>query len=154
MLGEDRAPLPPSIAHLPGAFRYQIFCLYLVLDLFSHFIVGWLIAQKQSGDYAQHLLAASFKRFALQLDQLTIYSDNGGPMTAKPLAWLFSDLGIRQSLSRPHVSIDNPLAEAGFKTLKCHPTHPDRFESLTQRKPECGPWSAGTNTSILTPAWA
>jgi putative transposase len=120
-----------DITHLPGALRYQIFYLYLVLDLFSRFIVGWLIAEKQSGDYAQHLLAASFKRFALQPDQLTIHSDNGGPMTAKPLAWLFSDLGIQQSLSRPHVSNDNPHAEAGFKTLKYRPTYPDRFDSLT-----------------------
>jgi putative transposase len=119
-----------DITRLPSSLRYQFFYLYLVLDLFSRFIIGWLIAQKQSGDYAQHLLAASFKRFQLQPEQLTIHSDNGGPMTAKPLAWLFSELGIQPSLSRPHVSNDNPHAEAGFKTLKYHPTYPDRFDSL------------------------
>jgi len=119
-----------DITHLPGTLRYQIFYLYLVLDLFSRFIIGWLIAEKQSGDYAQQLLAASFKRFQLQPDQLTVHSDNGGPMTAKPLAWLFSDLGIQPSLSRPHVANDNPQAEAGFKTLKYHPTYPDRFDGL------------------------
>jgi len=96
----------------------------------SRFIVGWLIAEKQSGDYAEQLLAASFKRFQLAPEQLTVHSDNGGPMTAKPLAWLFSDLGIQQSLSRPHVANDNPHAEAGFKTLKYHPTYPDRFDGL------------------------
>jgi len=119
-----------DITGLPGRLRYQVFYLYLVLDLFSRFIVGWLIAEKQSGDYAQQLLAASFKRFELQPEQLTVHSDNGGPMTAKPLAWLFSELGIQQSLSRPHVSNDNPQSEAGFKTLKYHPTYPDSFDSL------------------------
>jgi len=119
-----------DITLLPSTVKYQCFYLYLVLDLFSRFIVGWLIAEKQSGDYAEQLLAASFKRFQLQPAQLTVHSDNGGPMTAKPLAWLFSELGVQQSLSRPHVSNDNPHAEAGFKTLKYHPTYPDRFDGL------------------------
>jgi putative transposase len=119
-----------DITLLLSTVKYQCFYLYLVLDLFSRFIVGWLIAEKQSGDYAEHLLSASFQRFHLSPEQLTVHSDNGGPMTAKPLAWLFSELGIQQSLSRPHVSNDNPHAEAGFKTLKYHPTYPDRFDSL------------------------
>ena len=119
-----------DITQLAGVLKYQCFYLYLVLDLFSRFIVGWLIAEKQSGDYAERLLAASFNRFQLQPEHLTVHSDNGGPMTAKPLEWLFSDLGIRQSLARPHVANDNPQAEAGFKTLKYHPTYPDRFDSL------------------------
>jgi putative transposase len=119
-----------DITVLPSTLKYQCFYLYQVLDLFSRFIVGWLIAEKQSGDYAEQLLAASFKRFHLQPAQLTVHSDNGGPMTAKPLAWLFSELGIQPSLSRPHVSNDNPHAEASFKTLKYHPTYPDRFNSL------------------------
>jgi putative transposase len=119
-----------DITRLLSVLKYQCFYLYLVLDLFSRFILGWLIADKQSGDYAEQLLAASFKRFQLEPGQLTVHSDNGGPMTAKPIEWLFSDLGIRPSLSRPHVSNDNPHAEAGFKTLKYHPTYPDRFDSL------------------------
>jgi len=120
-----------DITLLLSTLRYQWFYLYLVLDLFSRFIVGWLIAEKQSGDYAQRLLAASFKRFQLQPEQLTVHSDNGGPMTAKPLAWLFSELGVQHSLSRPHVANDNPHAEAAFKTLKYHPVYPDRFDSLS-----------------------
>ena len=119
-----------DITRLPSTVKYQSFYLYLVLDLFSRFIVGWLLAEKQSGDYAEQLLAASFKRFQLAPEQLTVHSDNGGPMIAKPLVWLFSELGIQPSLSRPHVSNDNPHAEAGFKTLKYHPTYPDRFDSL------------------------
>ena len=121
-----------DIALLLSTLHYRCFYLYLVLDLFSRFIVGWLIAEKQSGDYAQQLLVASFRRFQLQPEKLTVHSDNGGPMTAKPLTWLFSELGIQQSLSRPHVSNDNPHAEAGFKTLKYHPTYPHRFDSLAQ----------------------
>jgi len=135
-------PAPQVIAHhpnhvwvwditlLPSTVKYQCFYLYLVLDLFSRFIIGWRIAEKQSGEYAEQLLAASFNRFQLVPNQLTVHSDNGGPMTAKPLAWLFSELGVQQSLSRPHVSNDNPHAEASFKTLKYHPTYPDRFDSL------------------------
>lgn len=119
-----------DITLLLSTVRYQCFYLYLVLDLFSRFIIGWLIAEKQSGDYAEQLLAARFKHFQLAPDQLTVHSDNGGPMTAKPLAWLFSELGVGQSLSRPHVANDNPHAEAGFKTLKYHPTYPDRFDTL------------------------
>lgn len=119
-----------DITLLPSTVKYQCFYLYQVLDLFSRFIVAWLIAEKQSGDYAEQLLAASFQRFQLQPEQLTVHSDNSGPMTAKPLAWLFSELGVQQSLSRPHVSNDNPHAEAGFKTLKYHPSYPDRFDSL------------------------
>jgi putative transposase len=107
-----------DITRLPSIVQYQCFYLYLVLDLFSRFIVGWLIAEKQSGDYAEHLLATSFKRFHLQPAQLTVHSDNGGPMIAKPVTWLFSELGIQPSLSRPHIANDNPHAEAGFKTLK------------------------------------
>jgi len=119
-----------DITLLLSTVKYQCCYLYLVLDLFSRFIIGWLIAEKQSGDYAEQLLAARFKHFQLAPDQLTVHSDNGGPMTAKPLAWLFSELGVQQSLSRPHVANDNPHAEAGFKTLKYHPTYPDRFDSL------------------------
>ena len=148
-----------DITLLPSILRYQCFYLYLVLYLFSRFIVGWLIAEKQSGDYAQQLLAASFKRFQLQPEQLTIHSDNGGPMTAKPLAWLFSELGIQQSLSRPHVANDNPHAESAFKTLKYHPIYPDRFDSL----PHAQAWMRDfehwycnqhhhTSLGLLTPA--
>ena len=119
-----------DITKLPGALRYQCFYLYLVLDLFSRFIVGWTIAERQSGDYATDLLAKSCERFAIQPGQLNVHSDNGSPMTAKPLEWLFADLGVSHSLSRPHVSNDNPHAEAGFKTAKYHPTFPGRFDDL------------------------
>jgi len=120
-----------DITKLPGALRYQCFYLYLVLDLFSRFIVGWMIADRQSGDYAKELLAKSFQRFEIEPQQLTVHSDNGSPMTAKPVEWLFADLGIGSSLSRPHVANDNPHAEAGFKTAKYHPTYPERFDDLT-----------------------
>lgn len=121
-----------DITKLPRALRYQCFYLYLVLDLFSRFIIGWLIADRQSGDYAKELLAQSFQRFEIEPQELTVHSDNGSPMTAKPVAWLFADLGVGHSLSRPHVANDNPHAEASFKTAKYHPTYPERFDDLTQ----------------------
>lgn len=123
-----------DITQLPTQLRQQCLYLYLGLDLFSRFIVGWLIVEKQSGDYAKHLIADRCDHFQVQPAQLTIHSDNGGPMTAKPLTALFHDLGIQQSLARPHVSNDNPHAEAAFKTLKYQPTFPDRFAS--QREAE------------------
>lgn len=118
-----------DITQLPSPLRQQRLYLYLVFDLFSRFIIGWLIADAQNGDYARQLVAAGCERFQVQPAQLTLHSDNGSPMTAKPLTALFQDLGIQQSLSRPHVSNDNPHAEAAFKTLKYQPTFPDRFAS-------------------------
>lgn len=81
--------------------RQQCLYLYLVLDLFSRFIVGWLVAEKQSGDYATQLMADRCAQFQVPPAQLTIHSDNGGPMTAQPLTTLFQDLSIQQRLSRP-----------------------------------------------------
>lgn len=119
-----------DITQLASTVKFQFFYLYLVLDLFSRFIVGWLLAERQSGDYAQQLLETSFQRYAIAPQQLTVHSDNGGPMTAKPVTWLFSELEITPSLSRPQVSNDNPHAEAGFKTLKYQPDFPDAFASF------------------------
>jgi putative transposase len=89
--------------------------------------VGWLIAERESADLAQVLIAETCQRENIPPDQLTIHADRGGPMTAKPLALLLADLGVVKSHSRPHVSNDNPFSEAQFKTLKYHPTFPDRF---------------------------
>ena len=119
-----------DITKLPGPAKWLYFCLYVVLDLFSRFVVGWLIAERESAALAEQLIAESCTRQGIAPGQLTIHSDRGGPMTAKPLALLYADLGIAQSLSRPRTPDDNPFSEAQFKTVKYHPTFPERFGSL------------------------
>jgi putative transposase len=119
-----------DIAKLPGPAKWLSFCLYVVLDLFSRFVVGWLIAEQERAALAEPLIAESCARQGIAPGQLTIHSDRGGPMTAKPLALLYADLGIAQSLARPRTPDDNPFSEAQFKTVKYHPTFPDRFGGL------------------------
>ncbi len=116
-----------DITKLPGPVKWACFCLYVVLDLFSRFVVGWMIAARENGLLAEQLIAESCARQQIGLKQLSVHSDRGAPMTAKPLALLFADLGVTQSLARPHVPDDNPYSEAQFKTVKYHPTFPDRF---------------------------
>ena len=118
-----------DITKLLGPVKWTYFFLYVLLDIFSRYIVGWLIAERESADLAQVLIAETCQRENIAPDQLTIHADRGGPMTAKPLALLLANLGVVKSHSRPHVSNDNPFSEAQFKTLKYHPTFPERFGS-------------------------
>jgi len=119
-----------DITRLPGPAKWVGFCLYVLLDLFSRFVVGWLVAERESAALAEQLIDDSAARQGIPPGQLRLHSDRGGPMTAKSLALLFADLGVRPSLARPHTPDDNPYSEAQFKTAKYHPTFPDRFGSL------------------------
>jgi putative transposase len=119
-----------DITRLPGPAKWVGFCLYVLLDLFSRFVVGWLVAERGSAALAEQLIDESAARQGIAPGQLHLHSDRGGPMTAKSLALLFADLGVRPSLARPHTPDDNPYSEAQFKTAKYHPTFPDRFGSL------------------------
>jgi putative transposase len=118
-----------DITKLPGPVKWACFCLYVVLDLFSRFVVGWLVAARENGLLAEQLIAESCRRQQITPQQLKVHSDRGAPMTAKPLALLFADLGVTPSLARPHVPDDNPYSEAHFKTVKDHPTFPEWFGS-------------------------
>ena len=109
--------------------KWTYFYLYVLLDLFSRFVVGWMLAPRESTDLAQALIAESCARQNIQPQQLTIHADRGATMVAKPLAALLADLGVSESHSRPHVSNDNPFSEAQFKTMKYQPTYPKRFGS-------------------------
>jgi putative transposase len=119
-----------DITRLPGPAKWVGFCLYVLLDLFSRFVVGWLVAERESAALAEQLIDDSAARQGIPPGQLRLHSDRGGPMTAKSLALLFADQGVRPSLARPHTPDDNPYSEAQFKTAKYHPTFPDRFGSL------------------------
>jgi len=118
-----------DITKMLGPVKWTYFYLYVLLDLFSRFVVGWLLADRESTNLAQVLIAETYTRENIPPHQLTIHADRGAPMIAKPLALLMTDLGVAESHSRPHVSNDNPFSEAQFKTLKYQPTYPDRFGS-------------------------
>jgi putative transposase len=116
-----------DITKLHGPEKWNYFYLYVIIDIFSRYVVGWMIADKENGQYAQALIAEASERQKISENQLTIHSDRGTPMKSKPVAFLMADLGITKSFSRPHVSDDNPFSEAHFKTLKYCPQFPQRF---------------------------
>lgn len=123
-----------DITKLRGPAKWTYFCLYVVLDIFSRYVVGWLLAERESGHLAQDLIRESCFKQNIQPHQLTIHADRGGTMLAASLALLMADLGVTKSHSRPHVSNDNPFSEAQFKTMKYRPEYPDRFGSLADAR--------------------
>ena len=133
-----------------GTYYY----LYVILDIFSRSVVGWLIADRESGALAELLIAETCAKQQIDRDQLTLHADNGGPMIAKPVALLMSDLGVAPSHSRPHVSNDTlrAFSEAQFKTLKYQPNFPERFGSLLEARPGPDNFLPGTTPNITTVA--
>jgi putative transposase len=119
-----------DITNLKGETKWTHYKLYTVLDIFSRYVVGWMIAERENSNLARHLVAESAKKQGIRPETLTLHADNGAPMTGKPLSQLLVDLGITQSHSRPHTSNDNPFSEAQFKTLKYSASYPGRFESI------------------------
>lgn len=119
-----------DITRLPGPVKWTYFYLYVMLDIFSRLVVGWLVATTESQELAECLITETYAKHQITKGQLIIHADNGGPMTAKTINQLFIDLDIGESHSRPHVSDDNPYSEAQFKTLKYRPGFPACFEDL------------------------
>jgi putative transposase len=119
-----------DITKLPGPTKGTYFSLYVILDLFSRYIVGWQVAMRESAAVYQELVEACCKDQGVVPEQLTIHSDRGAPMTAKSTALLYADLGIIKSHSRPYTSNDNPYSEANFRTLKYRPDMPDQLGSV------------------------
>ena len=109
---------------------YLYFSLYVILDLFSRYVVGWMVAAHESARLAERLIEATCHKQGIAPNQLTIHADRGAPMRSKRVAELFADLGIAASHSRPRVSNDNPFSEAQFRTVKYRPEFPDRFGSI------------------------
>ena len=126
----------------------------MILDIYSRYVVGWMVASRESAALAEVLIRQTCAKQGIGRDQLTIHADRGSSMTSKPVAFLLADLGITQSHSRPHVSNDNPFSEAQFKTLKYRPDFPGRFDldrGGARALPSTS--SLGTTTSIATPGW-
>ena len=119
-----------DITKLKGPAKWTYYYLYVVLDVFSRYVVGWMAAVRESAVLAERLIATSCARQGIVPGQLTVHADRGAAMTSKPVALLLSDLGVTKTHSRPSVSNDNPYSEAQFKTLKYRPDFPDRFGSL------------------------
>lgn len=123
-----------DISKLRGPSKGIYYYLYVVLDVFSRYIPGWLIAERESAELAEELLGETCRKQGIAAGQLTIHADRGSPMLAKPVAQLMADLGVQKSHSRPHVSNDNPYSEAQFRTLKYCPAYPDRFGSVADAR--------------------
>jgi putative transposase len=119
-----------DITKLKGPVKWSYFYLYVILDVFSRYVVGWMAALQESATLAQRLIAQTCARQGIAEGKLTIHADHGPSMTAKSVALLLADLGVTKTHSRPHVSNDNPYSESQFKTLKYSPAFPDRFGSL------------------------
>jgi len=148
-----------DITWLRGPGKWQHYYLYVILDVFSRYVVGWLLAEEEAGDLAEQLIAETCRKQGIARDQLTLHADRGAPMTSQTVAQLLEEPGVVKSHSRPYTSNDNPFSEAQFKTLKYRPDYPDRFESLDQARQ----WTSAffdwynnhhhhSNLGLMTPA--
>jgi putative transposase len=132
-----------DITKLHGPAKWTYYHLYVILDIFSRYVVGWMVAHRESAALAEVLIRKTCTKQSIDAGQLTIHADRGSSMTSKPVAFLLADLGITQSHSRPHVSDDNPFSEAQFKTMKYRPDFPGHFASIEAARQHCQvffPW--------------
>lgn len=148
-----------DITKLRGPRKWTYYYLYVMLDIFSRYVVGWHIATRESAALGKELIAAACLGQGITKDQLTIHADRGGPMTAKGVAQLLADLGVTRTHTRPYTSNDNPYSEAQFKTVKYRPDYPDRFGSLQDARGWARPFfhwynheHRHTALSLMTPA--
>jgi putative transposase len=126
-----------DITKLKGPEKWTYYYLYVILDIFSRFVVGWMIATRESAELAKRLIEDTCVKQDIQRDQLTVHSDRGSSMKSKSVAFLLADLGVTKTHSRPYVSNDNPYSEAWFKTLKYRPNFPGRFGSIEDARHHC-----------------
>jgi putative transposase len=127
-----------DITKLHGPEKWTYYYLYVILDIYSRYVVGWMLARAERAELSKRLIGESIAKQGVTKDQLTIHSDRGSPMIAKGVAHLLADLGVTKSLSRPHVSNDNPFSESQFRTFKYRPDFPDRFGSYEDARAHCG----------------
>ena len=147
-----------DITKLLGPAKWTYYYLYVILDLFSRYVVGWMVAHRESAALARRLIEESCARQGIVPGQLTIHADRGSSMKSKSVAFLLADLGVTKTHSRPHVSNDNPYSESQFKTLKYRPDFPERFGSIQDARAHGGaffPWynteHHHTGLGLLTP---
>lgn len=126
-----------DITKLLGPVKWTYYYLYVIIDIYSRYVPGWMLARSENGTLAKALIADTVEKQHVGRDQLTIHSDRGSPMVAKPVAFLLADLGVTKSHSRPHTSDDNPFSESQFRTMKYRPEFPDRFGSYEDAHSFC-----------------
>jgi putative transposase len=132
-----------DITKLLGPAKWTYYYLYVILDIFSRYAAGWMVAGRESAALAETLISETCAKQRISPGQLAIHADRGSSMTSKPVAFLLADLGITQSHSRPHVSNDNPFSESQFKTMKYRPHFPARFSCIEHARAHCQvffPW--------------
>ena len=147
-----------DITKLKGPAKWTYYYLYKILDVFSRYVVGWLVAFKESAALAEDLIADTCLKQEIVPGTLTLHADHGSSMTSTTVGQLLADLGVTKTHSRPHVSNDNPFSESGFKTLKYRPDFPERFGPIEQARRYCRDFFCWYNTehhhsgiAMLTP---
>jgi putative transposase len=148
-----------DITKLKGPVKWTYYYLYVILDIFSRYVVGWMIAYRESAALAKRLIAETCEKENIQPGQLKLHADRGSSMKSKTVAFLLADLGVTKSHSRPYVSDDNPYSESQFKTLKYRPDFPARFGSIQDARSCCQeffPWynqeHRHSGIALMTPA--
>ncbi len=148
-----------DITKLKGPAKWTYYYLYVILDVFSRYAVGWTVQRRESAEVAKELIAQACAQQQIERDQLTVHADRGPSMTSKPVAFLLADLGVLKTHNRPYTSTDNPYSEAQFKTLKYRPGFPARFDSIEHARAFCReffPWynheHRHSGIGLMTPA--
>jgi putative transposase len=126
-----------DITKLLGPAKWTYFYLYVILDVFSRYVVGWMVALREGAGLASKLIEETCQKQIILPDQLTIHADRGSSMRSKPVAFLLADLSITKTHSRPYTSNDNPYSESHFRTMKYRPEFPDRFGSIQDARAFC-----------------
>jgi putative transposase len=134
-----------DISKLLGPQKWTYYYLYVIIDIFSRYVPGWMLAHAENARLAEALLVDTVAKQNIGHGQLTIHADRGSPMIAKPVAFLLADLGVTKSHSRPHCSNDNPFSESQFRTMKYRPEFPDRFGSYADAHAFCSRFFAWYN---------
>ena len=126
-----------DITKLLGPAKWTYFYLYVILDVFSRYVAGWMVAHRESAQLAKQFIEETISKHPVCAGQLTIHADRGKVMTSKPVAFLMADLGVTKTHSRPYVSDDNPYSESQFRTMKYRPEFPDRFGCIQDSRAFC-----------------
>ncbi len=148
-----------DITKLRGSAKWTYFYLYVILDVFSRYVVGWMVAPREGAGLASKLIEETCQKQIILPGQLTIHADRGSSMRSKPVAFLLADLSITKTHSRPYTSNDNPYSESQFRTMKYRPEFPDRFGCIQDSRAFCQPFFAWYNDDhrhsgigMMTPA--
>ncbi len=148
-----------DVSKLKGPAKWTCFYLYVILDVFSRYAVGWTVQHRETAEIAKALIAQACEQQQIEPGTLTVHADRGSAMRSKPVAFLLADLGVTKTHSRPYTSTDNPYSEAQFKTLKYRPGFPARFDSILKARAFCREFFAWYNDhhrhsgiGLMTPA--